>query len=173
VLLPVLASETLHSGPRAFGLLSAVFGAGALVGALASAGLGKATLRGLLVGTVGFAGFELLLAPSTSLLLCAVLLFLIGVSFTVFTSNGNSTVQLEAPDHLRGRVIGLYYYAFNGLGPLGGLSAGWLSARGGTALAFGVAGVVGLAAGGTAIVYLRLSSRAPKAAVATEQRLAA
>ena len=161
VLLPVLAQQTLHAGPRTFGLLSAFFGAGALVGALVSAGLGRATLRGLLVGTVGFGVFELLLAPSNSLVLCALLLFLVGASFTVFTSNGNSTAQLEAPDHLRGRVIGLYYYAFNGLGPLGGLSAGWLSARGGTELAFAVAGAIGITTGAAALVYLRRT--APKA----------
>lgn len=161
VLLPVLAQQTLHAGPRTFGLLSAFFGAGALVGALVSAGLGRATLRGLLVGTVGFGVFELLLAPSNSLVLCALLLFLVGASFTVFTSNGNSTAQLEAPDHLRGRVVGLYYYAFNGLGPLGGLSAGWLSARGGTGLAFAVAGTVGITTGVAALVYLRRT--APKA----------
>ena len=172
VLLPVLAQQTLHAGPRTFGLLSAFFGAGALVGALVSAGLGRATLRGLLVGTVGFGVFELLLAPSTSLVLCAVLLFLVGASFTVFTSNGNSTAQLEAPDHLRGRVVGLYYYAFNGLGPLGGLSAGWLSARGGTGLAFAVAGTVGITTGTAALVYLRRTS--PKAVeVEPEVRLAA
>ncbi|MDX6477751.1 MAG: hypothetical protein QOG29_338 [Gaiellaceae bacterium] len=172
VLLPVLARQTLHAGPRTFGLLSAFFGAGALVGALVSAGLGRATLRGLLVGTVGFGVFELLLAPSNSLVLCALLLFGVGVSFTVFTSNGNSTAQLEAPDHLRGRVVGLYYYAFNGLGPLGGLSAGWLSARGGTGLAFAVAGTVGVTTGAAALVYLRRT--APKAVeVEPEARLAA
>ena len=172
VLLPVLAQQTLHAGPRTFGLLSAFFGAGALVGALVSAGLGRATLRGLLVGTVGFGVFELLLAPSNSLVLCALLLFLVGASFTVFTSNGNSTAQLEAPDHLRGRVVGLYYYAFNGLGPLGGLSAGWLSARGGTGLAFAVAGTVGITTGAAALVYLWRTS--PKAVeVEPEVRLAA
>lgn len=172
VLLPVLAQQTLHAGPRTFGLLSAFFGAGALVGALVSAGLGRATLRGLLVGTVGFGVFELLLAPSTSLVLCALLLFLVGASFTVFTSNGNSTAQLEAPDHLRGRVVGLYYYAFNGLGPLGGLSAGWLSARGGTGLAFAVAGTVGITTGAAALVYLRRT--APKTVeIEPEARLAA
>ena len=37
VLLPVLAKHTLHSGPQVFGLLSAVFGVGALIGALVSA----------------------------------------------------------------------------------------------------------------------------------------
>jgi MFS family permease len=163
VLLPVLASETLHSGPRTFGLLSAFFGAGALVGALASAGIAKATLRGLLIGSAGFGGFELLLAPSRSIALSALLLFLIGVSFTIFTSNGNSTAQLEAPDHLRGRVVGLYYYAFNGLGPLGGLLSGWLSARGGTQLAFAVAGTTGLGAAFVALAFLRRRRVRPRA----------
>ena len=55
----------------------------------------------------------------------------LGAGFTTWTANANAGVQLEAPDHLRGRVIGLYFYAFNGAGPLGGLLAGWLCARAG------------------------------------------
>jgi MFS family permease len=42
VLLPLLASATLQSGPEVFGILSATFGGGALVGALLSAGFGRA-----------------------------------------------------------------------------------------------------------------------------------
>src|SRR5581483_11507467 len=37
VLLPILAKETLHQGPQVFGIITAAFGAGALVGALATA----------------------------------------------------------------------------------------------------------------------------------------
>ncbi len=37
VILPLLASDTLHTGPEVFGLLSAAFGLGALVGALMTA----------------------------------------------------------------------------------------------------------------------------------------
>ena len=173
VLLPVLAQQTLQAGPRTFGILSAFFGGGALVGALFSAGLARASLRGLLIGTAGFGGFELALAPSASVVLCAVLLFAIGVCFTVFTSNGNSTVQLEAPDHLRGRVIGLYYYAFNGLGPLGGLLAGWLSGHGGTQLAFLVAGATGLAAAALGTAFARRSRRPAAVSEATAERIAA
>ena len=42
---------------------------------------------------------------------------------------------------MRGRVLGLYYYAWNGLAPLGALLVGWLCDRGGTELAFGVGGL--------------------------------
>jgi sugar phosphate permease len=74
----------------------------------------------------------------------AAILFTIGFCFTVWTSSSNSALQLEAPDHMRGRVVGLYYYAFNGAAPLGGLLAGWLASKGGTTLSFTVAGTIGL-----------------------------
>ncbi|MBI4171155.1 MAG: MFS transporter, partial [Actinobacteria bacterium] len=54
VLLPLLASQTLKTGPEVFGILSACFGAGALAGALLSAGFGRASWKLLVAGTAGF-----------------------------------------------------------------------------------------------------------------------
>ncbi len=144
VLVPVLASETLDAGPRTFGLLSAAFGAGALAGALLSASLGRASWKALITGVGGFSVALLALAPLHTVITCAALLFVIGVCFTLWTSNSQSVLQLSAPDHLRGRVLSLYLFAFAGLAPLGGLLAGWLADVGGTQLAFLVAGVTGL-----------------------------
>ena len=45
-------------------------------------------------------------------------------------------------------MIGLYYFAFNGTGPAGGLLAGWLAAQGGTELAFAVSGAAAVATAG-------------------------
>jgi MFS family permease len=146
VLLPVMASRTLESGPQVFGLIAASFGAGALVGGLLSAAIARASWKAIVAGAGGLGIAELVLAPQHSLLPAAVLLFCVGVCFTVYTSNSNAVLQLRAPDHLRGRVIGFYYFAFNGLAPLGGILTGWLAARGGTQLAFAVAG------GATALV---------------------
>jgi MFS family permease len=150
VLVPLLAADTLHVGPEGFGLLSATFGAGALVGALATASFRAASWRLFAIGTASFGVLALALAPVQNALLAAVLLFGIGVSFTLFTANANSLVQLAAPDNLRGRLIGLYLFAFLGLAPVGGLLAGWLADVGGTSLAFAVAGVTALVAIGVA-----------------------
>ncbi len=150
VLLPVLAKKTLDAGPRTFGALSASFGFGALVGGLLSAAQGRARKSLMLIGALGFAGSELLLAPLSSVWLACVLLFVGGVAFTTWSSNANSIVQLAAPDHLRGRVIGLYFFGFAGTGSFGGLLSGWLVDLGGTRLAFLVAGAVGIA--GTLVV---------------------
>jgi MFS family permease len=144
VILPLLASETLHTGPEVFGILSACFGGGALVGALLSASLGRASWKALVFGTGGFSVSLLALAPLASVWPCAFLLFVTGVCFTLWTSNANTILQLRAPDHLRGRVVSLYLWAFAGLAPIGGLLAGWLCEIGGTQLSFTVAGATGL-----------------------------
>jgi MFS family permease len=155
VLLPVLAKRTLEQGPEVFGVITACFGAGALLGALVSATVSKASPRLLLAGTGAFGLAELAIAPQTTLGAVAPLLFVAGLAFTLWTSNANSTLQLAAPDRLRGRIMGLYYFAFNGAGPAGGMLAGWLAATGGTALAFAVAGISALAVTTVASTFLR------------------
>lgn len=145
VILPLLASDTLNTGPGVFGILSSTFGAGALLGALLSAALGRASWKVLVAGTAGFSLSLLALAPVDTVWLAAVLLFVTGSCFTLWTSNANAILQLRAPDHLRGRVVSLYLWAFAGLAPVGGLFAGWLTEVGGTQLAFTVAGGTGLA----------------------------
>ncbi len=141
VLVPLLAADTLHVGPEGFGLLSASFGLGALVGALVTATFRAASWRLFATGATGFGVLALALAPVNDAALAGILLFAVGVSFTLFTANANALVQLGAPDHLRGRMIGLYLFAFVGLAPVGGLLTGWLADLGGTQLAFAVAGV--------------------------------
>jgi len=156
VLLPVLARHTLDAGPGVFGLIAACFGAGALVGGLLSAALSRASWKAIVAGAGGLGVAELVLAPQHSLGPAIVLLFVAGICFTLYTANSNAVLQLRAPDHLRGRVIGFYYFAFNGLAPLGGLLTGWLAATGGTELAFAVAGTV------TALVALTALPQLPR-----------
>jgi MFS family permease len=144
VLLPLLASGTLHSGARTLGVLWAAFGSGALVGALLVATSGRTNLRVLLSATAGFGLAQLALAAMPSLTLDSLLLFLGGGFFTIWSASATTILQLRAPDGLRGRVLGLYYYAFNGSAALGGWLAGWLFTLGGAPLAFAQAGLIAL-----------------------------
>ena len=162
VLVPLLAADTLHVGPEGFGLLSASFGAGALLGALVTATFRAASWRLFAVGAASFGVLAIALAPVQNAYLAGFVLFGIGIAFTLFTANANALVQLAAPDHLRGRLIGLYLFAFLGLAPVGGLLAGSLADVGGTGLAFTVAGLTSLATIGVANA---LRSRAIEPAV--------
>jgi len=159
VLVPLLASETMHLGPEGFGLLSAAFGLGALVGALVTATFREASWRLFASGAAGFGVLAIALAPVRNEFLAGVLLVAIGVAFTLFTVNANALIQLGSPDHLRGRLIGLYLFAFVGLAPIGGLFAGWLAELGGTSLAFVVAGATSLATVALATIARSRDSR--------------
>jgi MFS family permease len=157
---PLLASDTLHVNARTFGLLSAAFGLGALGGALATASFRHATWRAFAGGVVGFSVLMLALAPIRSAWPAGILLVGVGACFTLFAANANALVQLAAPEHLRGRIVALYLFAFVGLAPVGSLLSGWLVEAGGTALAFSITGVTGLLAIGVASARRRPHSTA-------------
>jgi MFS family permease len=147
-------ADALRYVRRTLGAITAAFGGGALLGALAAASMGRASLRWMLAGMGGFGVAQVVLGPQSSLAAACLLLFLTGLSFTLWTSAANSVLQLGAPDHLRGRVAGLYYFAFNGTGPAAGVLAGWLAARGGTELAFFVSGAIAALTAGWVAVRL-------------------
>lgn len=146
VLLPLVASDTLHAGAQIYGLLTACFGAGALIGALLSASVGRGAWRVLLISAFGFGIGEILLAPQSSVIGAILALLFTGVCYTIYTSNTNTLVQLATPGYLQGRVSGLYSYIFSGSNAIGGLLVGLLADRGGTQLAL-------LIGGGTAVIF--------------------
>ncbi|HEY6960972.1 MAG TPA: MFS transporter [Gaiellaceae bacterium] len=161
ILLPLLAKNTLDAGPRTFGIVMSAFGAGALVGALSSAMLSDTRWRTMLLGAGGFGICELLIAPVHGVAVAASLLFVCGVAFTSYTTNSNAAVQLASPDHLRGRVLGLYYYAWNGLAPFGSVLVGWLCDRGGTELAFSIGGATALVMTALGAAAIKRPARRP------------
>ena len=57
----------------------------------------------------------------------------------------NTLLQTEAPDHLRGRVMGLYNVTFTGMSPFGSLQAGIVANSFGAPVALAVGGVICLA----------------------------
>ena len=155
VLLPLVAKLTLDQGAGTFGLIASVFGAGALCGAMILATIGRTRLLVVLVGAVGFGASQLVLAPQDSLPAVCAVLFVTGIFYILWGSSSLATLQLSAPEHLRGRAASLYFFAFMGGAPLGGLIAGSLTAQGGTRLAFAVAGTMAIlvAATGAAVLY--------------------
>jgi MFS family permease len=161
VLLPVLAKVTLGAGPRTFGVLSACFGVGALVGALFSASIARSRWRVLFAASFGAGVAELAVAPLHQVAAVGALLAVWGACFTIFTANSNTTIQLASPDHVRGRVIGIYYYALIGPVPLAAPFLGWLCSVGGTKLAFEVAGGCALAVSAVGALFVKRPPERP------------
>jgi MFS family permease len=130
VVLPLFATTVLHIGAAGFGFLSAALSVGALLSALWLAwSHQQPTIRRVLIGLLVFTGLEAAFAVSRSYPLSLVLLAGVGGAETIFGALAITTLQTIAPDHLRGRVVGVYVLFFTGSIPLGYLLAGWLSSR--------------------------------------------
>jgi MFS family permease len=126
VLLPILARDTLGVGPRGFGLLMAASGLGAFVGGLS---LARRLQRRPPMPSF-LAGLGLLLVGLAGLGLCrnyyAALGFisLSGFGMVTLLSTGNSLMQLNVPDALRGRIMSLFGLIVMGFSPVGSVLYG-------------------------------------------------
>ena len=125
--LPIFAREIFHGDVGRYSVMMAFSGAGAVVGALVMAWLGRFRHMGLTLLLVQLAFGVLVAAFALSRIgwLSHLLLFLDGAALIVVFSMTASLVQLIVPDHLRGRVVSIYMVAFRGGMPLGSLWAGY------------------------------------------------
>jgi len=141
VTLPVMARQGLHAGATAYGFMTAAMGVGAVVGGLFVAARGKTGLAPLVMAASAFGVVLLLagLAPNLPVELFA--LALAGGASISFMSTGNSTLQLTAAPNMRGRVMSLWFVAFQGSTPIGGPVIGWVMAELGARAGLGVGGV--------------------------------
>jgi MFS family permease len=125
--LPVFAREIFHGEVSVYTHMMAFSGAGAVIGALVVAWLGRFKHMGLtlLVVQAMFGGLIAAFALSRVWWWSCVLLFFAGAALIVVFSMTASLVQLIVPDHLRGRVVSIDMVAFRGGMPLGSLAGGY------------------------------------------------
>jgi MFS family permease len=149
-LLPVIASKVFQQGVAEYSRMMAFSGAGAVVGALIVAWLGKFRGMGVaaLVVQVGFGLLIVAFALSRVLLVSNLLLFAGGASLVVVFSLMISLVQLVAPNEMRGRVMSIYMVAFRGGMPMGSLVSGWFANATSAPAALLVNGVLMIAVAG-------------------------
>jgi MFS family permease len=170
VLIPVLARDVLQVGAQGYGFLLAASGLGSLSAALAIAFGLRPTRRLLLGGALAFGALETLLALSRVFPLSVLFMFGMGFGVIAIAATANTTIQLNAPDRLRGRVMSVYVTVFAGSTPIGGLVAGTIASRAGAPAALAFGGVVSMAVAiGAAVVAGEL--RRPRPQPVPDRRL--
>ena len=135
-ILPVFARDVLQVGPAALGLLVAAEGLGALVSSLAIAARAGHVKHAPLfaASSLTAALFLLAFAGSPWYGLSLVLQLGIGAAESGFGTMQSAIVLLAAPEHARGRAMGILS-ACIGTQPLGSLWIGFVASRAGAPLA--------------------------------------
>ena len=155
VSLPVMADRGLRVGATGFGFMTAAMGVGAVFGGLLVAARGKTGLRPLVVAAFGFGVAMALAALAPSLAFELVALAIVGAGSITFMSTGNSTLQLEAAPEMRGRVMSLWFVAFQGSTPIGGPIIGATMAALGPRAGLGVGAATALLVACAGLLALR------------------
>jgi MFS family permease len=173
VSLPVMARSGLHAGATGYGFMTSAMGVGAVAGGLLVAWRGTTGVRPLVIAAAAF-GVTLAfatLAPSLGVELVA--LALVGWASISFMSTGNATLQLAAEPTMRGRVMSLWFVAFQGSTPIGGPIIGWVMAAAGARAGLGVGAVTCVLVALLGLFALRRMAargkRLPTALAATRQ----
>jgi len=143
-LMSVFARDALRLDASGYGVMVAAIGVGAVGAAFFMAAFGDRVRQSRLVlGSSSLFGAVLFTASFAPNFWSAALLFTL--TGGVMALNGiaaNTMLQSEAPDELRGRIMGFYSFMVLGLAPFGSLQAGWIAEHFGVRFAFAFGGLV-------------------------------
>jgi MFS family permease len=157
VLMPMIATQTLHGGAHTLGFLMTASGLGAVGGALYLAsrrsvlGLGRVMVLATLAFGIGLVGFS----QARSLWAALLVLPVVGAGMMIEMASTNTILQTIVEEELRGRVMAFYTMAFLGTAPIGSLLAGIVANRVGASPTILLGGVACIAGG----VWLALRLR--------------
>ena len=132
-ILPAFADQILHIDEAGYGALNSMLGVGALSTAFFIARYGDRGQRGrwLIMANLAFPIGLLVFANNTSPTIAMLLALLLGIGFMFEFTLINTLLQTSVPDHVRGRVMGLYTLTFFGFAPFGNLALGqWSEIKG-------------------------------------------
>jgi MFS family permease len=126
--LPVFAKDVFLGDVKVLSSFLAVFGLGAVCGAIGAAGFGHISRRGAVavVMQMTFGALLIGFALSRAKWLSYALLFLAGAALMIVFAMFMTLVQTSVDDKMRGRVVSVYSLAFRGAMPLGNIVAGFL-----------------------------------------------
>ena len=147
VVIPAFAKNVLGTDADGYGFLMAASGVGSLLAALTIAFRGRPSPRLIVAGAIVLGALEVALGFTRAMPLALLCMFGIGAGGISMAAMANTTIQLNVPDVLRGRVMALYATVFAGSTPIGGLAFGALAAAVGAALAVTIGGAIALAVG--------------------------
>jgi MFS family permease len=163
-LMPAHAKDVLHLDAAGYGRLLSANGVGAALGALLVAGRPEAAtrreIRRRVFGALGlFGSMVVAFAWMPGALLAGAALALAGFGAIAFVSTSNTLIQVAVPNHLRGRVMGIWALVFGGSMPVGSFLIGHLAEATDTPVAIAASGTLCLVLSGLA--WLRLPPPRP------------
>jgi len=150
----LITKNTFHHGAESYGLISATYAFGSLLGALASARRARPSRRLVFTAAASYGLLEIAAGLMPTYWSFFALLIPFGFFTLTFSTAANTTVQLTASPAMRGRVMAVYLLVFMGGTPIGAPLVGWIAEVAGPRWSLIIGGVASVAAAVAAAAYL-------------------
>jgi MFS family permease len=128
-LAPALAKDEFDVGKAAYGLLVAMFGAGAIIGVVIMGAYGERIRRSTttMIGLAVSSASVVVLGATPFFSLGLAVLLTMGVAYAFLSVSLNTTIQARVVDAYRGRALSIYLMGLMVGVPIGALIEGWLA----------------------------------------------
>jgi MFS family permease len=126
VTLSAFAKFVFRSGAGGYGALSSILAAGALAGALLTA-RGWPRLPWIVWSGLGVACLDMIDSQVPGQLAFSAILLFVGMCTMMMLASANTVVQTTAADHIRGRVMSVYFMVYLTSAAIGGPLIGWIN----------------------------------------------
>jgi len=153
--LPLLTKFVMNGGPEMFGVLTSSLGIGSMLGALIIAGRQKPTRKFIYFFAAVFGVMDIAISFSRSYVFTIIFLVSLGIASIAYIASTNTSLQMNSPKELRGRIMGLYVVIFAGSTPIGAMFTGFMADLLGTAMMILVEGLLCLMGVGVGTLYIR------------------
>jgi MFS family permease len=150
----LMVKNVFHNGAESYGIISATYAFGSLLGALASARRGRPARRLVFIGAATYGVLEIVAAAMPTYWTFFAVLVPFGFFTLTLSTAANTNIQLSVSPSMRGRVMALYLLVFMGGTPIGAPLVGWIAEVAGPRWSLVTGGVASLAAAVLAAAYL-------------------
>jgi len=151
----MMATQVFDRQAGQFGLLSSIFGIGALAGALMAARRSHPSLKLIIGAAIGFGVTSAVSAVMPTYVSFGLSGIFVGLFTLTLLTAANSTIQISTEPAMRGRVVALYMLVNQGATPIGSPIIGWISQQFGTRWAIGVGAVAALGVASFVLLWIR------------------
>jgi MFS family permease len=156
-MIPLIAVYLLDVTPAKFGLLNSCLGAGSVLGALILTAQGAPSVRRLLAAGCTFGLALVAISTSSVLWLSGALFFLLGGAYVTYTTSVNTSMQLQSPPEMRGRIAAMTSFVSVGCSPFGQVLTGAVANGASVWVAILINGLMCCVGMALAYAYLRFS----------------
>jgi MFS family permease len=150
----LMVKNVFHHGAESYGIISATYAFGSLLGALASARRGRPARRLVFMGAATYGVLEIVAGVMPTYWTFFAILVPFGFFTLTLSTAANTNVQLSVSPSMRGRVMALYLLVFMGGTPIGAPLVGWIAEVAGPRWSLVVGGIASATAAVLAAAYL-------------------